>query len=327
MKRKIGIIALCSLMLLSTGCGKVAKLKNGQEVVASIDGKKFTADDLYKELKKQGGTSVLVNEIDAFIANKEIKTDNTVKEYANSQLEQTKLQYEQLGQDFAAALKNAGYANEGAFKEVLMLDYKKQQVVKNFLKKDLTDKEIQKYYDEEIFGAITVRHILITPDVKDDASDKDKEKAEKNAKKEAEDIIKKLNDSKDVEATFKKLAKEKSDDEGTAENGGLFSNFEKSEVVTEFWDASAKLKDGEYSKTPVKSNYGYHVIYRISQKSKPKLKDKKSEIKDTLVTNKLANDQNLSSKTWDKIRKEKYNLKIEDSELNKSYKKTIDSIK
>lgn len=327
MKKKIALIGLCSLVLLSTGCGKVAKLKNGEELVASIDGKKITANDLYQELKKQGGTSVLVNEIDKFIANKEIKTDETVKEYANSQLEQIKLQYEQAGQDFSATLKNAGYQSESEFKDVLMLDYKKQQVVKNFLKEDLTEDEIKKYYDDEIFGAATVRHILITPDVKDDASDEDKEKAEEKAKKEAEDIIKKLEESDDVEKTFKELAKEKSDDEGTKENGGLFSDFKKEEVVKEFWDASYALKDGEYSKEPVKSDYGYHVILKVSQKKKPSLKDSKNEIKDTLVSNKLSNDQNLSSKTWDRIRKEKYKLKIEDSALNSSYEDVVNSIK
>ncbi|MCI8445680.1 MAG: hypothetical protein HFG15_04495 [Bacilli bacterium] len=325
--KKLGLIALVAVVLLTAGCGKVSKLKNGEELVASINGKKITTEDLYKELKKQGGSSVLINLIDEYIANKEVKTDDTTKEYANAQLEQMKTQYTQAGQDFNAALINAGYKNEAAFKDVLILDYKKQQVVKKFLEKELKDEEIDKYYKDEIFGAMTARHILIKPDVKDDASDEDKEKAEEAAKKKAEELIKKLEDSKDVEKTFKELAEKNSDDEATAKEGGLFSDFEKSEVVTEFWDASAKLKDGKYTKEPVKSDYGYHIIYRVSQKSKPKLKDVKDEIKETLVSNKLTNDANLSSKTWDRIRREKYKLKIEDSELNDSYKSIVDNIK
>jgi len=301
MKKKLYGFGLIALVLLTTGCGKqVAKLKNGQEVVASISGKKITTEDLYDELKGQGGTSVLVNMIDEFIANKEIKTDDTTKEYANSQLEQIKQQYTASGQDFSTALTSNGYKNEAAFKEVLILDYKKQQVVKNFLKED-----------------------LISPDVKDDATDEEKEKAEKEAKKKAEEIIEKLKNGED----FKKLAEKYSDDEGTKKNGGLFSDFEKSEVVSEFWNATSKLKDNEYTKEPVKSDYGYHIILRVSQKEKPKLKDVKDEIKETLVTNKLSNDSNLSSKTWDRIRKEKYKLKIEDSELSSDYKSVIDNIK
>lgn len=324
MKKKLYGLSLAALVLLTTGCGgQVAKLKNGQEVVASINGKKITTEDLYDELKSQGGTSVLVNMIDEFIANKEIKTDDTTKEYANSQLEQIKQQYTASGQDFSAALKSNGYKDEAAFKEVLVLDYKKQQVVKNFLKEDLTEDEINEYYEKEVFGAMTARHILISPDVKDDATDEEKEKAEKEAKKKAEELIEKLNKGED----FKKLAEKYSDDEGTKKNGGLFSDFKKSDVVSEFWDGTSKLKDNEYTKKPVKSDYGYHIILRVSQKSKPKLKDVKDEIKETLVSNKLSNDSNLSSKTWDRIRKEKYKLKIEDSKLNSDYKSVINNIK
>lgn len=324
MKKKLYGLSLAILVFLTTGCGgQVAKLENGQEVVASINGKKITTEDLYDELKSQGGTSVLVNMIDEFIANKEIKTDATTKEYANSQLEQIKQQYTASGQDFSAALKSNGYKNEEAFKEVLVLDYKKQQVVKNFLEEDLTEDEINDYYEKEVFGAMTARHILISPDVKDDATEEEKEKAEKEAKKKAEEIIEKLNKGED----FKKLAEKYSDDEGTKKNGGLFSDFKKSDVVSEFWDGTSKLKDNEYTKKPVKSDYGYHIILRVSQKSKPKLKDVKEEIKETLVSNKLSNDSNLSSKTWDRIRKEKYKLKIEDSKLNNDYKSVIDNIK
>ena len=109
---------------------------------------------------------------------------------------------------------------------------------------------------------MTVRHILIKPDTDTDASDEDQEKAEEKAKKEAENIIKKL----DKGEKFEDLAKKYSDDEGTKEDGGLLENFSKDSVVTEFWDASYKLKDGEYTKEPVKSEYGYHVILRVSQK-------------------------------------------------------------
>lgn len=329
MKKKLALLSLCAMVLLTAGCGKVAKLKNGEEIVASIDGKTITAENLYKELKKQGGTSVLVSEIDNFIANKEIKTDETVKQYAQSQLEQMKAQYEQANQDFNAALTNAGYKNEQAFKDVLILDYKKQKVVENFLKNELSDEEINKYYEDEIFGAITARHILIKPDVADNASDEDKKKAEEKAKEEAEKLIKELQDTKekDLEKKFKELAEKNSDDEGTAKNGGLFSDFKKDEVVTEFWNASAKLKNGEFTTSPVKSDYGYHIILKVSQKDKPKLKDVKDDIKDTLVSNKLANDNNLTSKTWDRIRKEKYKLKIEDSEIKNSYQSTIDNLK
>lgn len=307
-------VTMCSVLLLTTGCGEVAKLKDGKEVVGKIKGYTVTAEDLYAELKEQGGSRVFVNMIDDYIANKEIKSNEDAEDYANSQIEAYKSQYEQQGQDFNEVLVSSGYKNEQQFRDELILSYKKDKVVENYLKDELTDDEIQNYYDENIFGDMTVRHILIKPDTETDASDEDQEKAEEKAKKEAENIIKKL----DKGEKFEDLAKEYSEDEGTKEDGGLLENFSKDSVVTEFWDASVKLKDGEYTKEPVKSEYGYHVILRVSQKAKPKLKEVKDTIEETLVANKLSADTTLKTTTWVNIRK-KYNLNIEDSEIKDGY--------
>lgn len=307
-------VTMCSVLLLTTGCGEVAKLKDGKEVVGKIKGYTVTAEDLYAELKEQGGSRVFVNMIDDYIANKEIKSNEDAEDYANSQIEAYKSQYEQQGQDFNEVLVSSGYKNEQQFRDELILSYKKDKVVENYLKDELTDDEIQNYYDENIFGDMTVRHILIKPDTETDASDEDQEKAEEKAKKEAENIIKKL----DKGEKFEDLAKKYSDDEGTKEDGGLLENFSKDSVVTEFWDASVKLKDGEYTKEPVKSEYGYHIILRVSQKAKPKLKEVKDTIEETLVANKLSADTTLKTTTWVNIRK-KYNLNIEDSEIKDGY--------
>ena len=229
-KKKLFVFALVAALML-TGCGKIATLKNGEEVVAKMDGKSITAEDLYSELKKQGGAVTLTNMIDAFVVNKEIETDDDAKSYADSQLSSYKKSYQSYGQDFDAALTNAGYSGEDEFKEELILEYKKDIVTENYVKDQLTDSEIEKYYNDNIYGDIEARHILISPNTKDDMSDDEKEEAEKKAKKEAEDIIKKLDDGED----FAKLAKEYSDDEGTASNGGKLTVTYGS-VVDEFWD-------------------------------------------------------------------------------------------
>ena len=77
-KKKIFALVLV-LALALTGCGNEATLKNGEEVVAKMDGKSITAEDLYDELKKQGGAVTLTNMIDAFVVNKEIKTDDDAR--------------------------------------------------------------------------------------------------------------------------------------------------------------------------------------------------------------------------------------------------------
>lgn len=318
-KKKIFTLVLVVTLML-TGCGKIATLENGEEVVAKLDGKTITAEDLYSELKKQGGAVTLTNMIDNFIVGKEIKTDDDAKSYADSQLNSYKQSYQSYGQDFGAALKSAGYADEDEFKEELILEYKKKVVTENYVKDEvISDKDIQKYYDDNIYGDIEARHILISPNTDDDMSDEEKEKAEEKAKKEAEDIIKKLDKGED----FAELAKKYSDDEGTAKDGGKLT-VTYGAVVDEFWDATNNLKDGKYTEEPVKSDYGYHVIYRIKQKEKPKLDDVKDEVIDKLVEEKMNEDSTLQTKALVALRK-KYNLDITDDGLKESYDNSVNT--
>lgn len=72
---------------------------------------------------------------------------------------------------------------------------------------------------------------------------------------EAKDIIAQL----DKKAKFEKLA-EKSKDAGSAERGGSLDWAVPNNFVQPFADAMVKLKKGEYTKTAVQSQYGWHVI-------------------------------------------------------------------
>lgn len=321
MKKKLLVVSLCAMMLMATGCGKVPKLSNGEEVAASIDGKNFTANDLYNEMKQYYGTSILVDMIDNYIAEKEIEDSDEAETYADAQIKLLKQQYESSGLNFEDALINAGFENEKAYKAYVVISYKKDKVVEKFLASELTDKEIEDYYNEEIFGEITAQHILIKPDVADSASDEEKSAAESKAKEEAEALIKRLQNGED----FSTLAKENSDDTGTASEGGQLT-FSKDQVLDEFWTAASSLEDGEFTAEPVKSSYGYHIILRISQKERPSMDDVKDDIKDALVSKMLNADSNLTNKTWVKIR-EKYNLKIEDSSIKKIYNNTVKELK
>lgn len=319
MKKKLLSIMACILLL--TGCGKIPKLENGEEVVAEIDGKSFTANELYDDLKTSYGTTFLVNMIDNYIANKEIETDDSAKEYAKNELENLKKQYELYQMDFDSAMKQAGYETEDQLLDEIILQYKKDKVVENYAKDQISNEEVENYYNENIFGEITAKHILIKPETTTDMSDDDKKAKEEEALNKAKDLINELNNGAD----FDTLAKENSADTGSASEGGLIKDFTKvgdNSVVTEFWDAAYNLKDGEYTSEPVKSSFGYHIILKVSQNERPSLEDTKDDILDTLVTNKLKSDDNLSAKYWSEIRK-KYNLNIIDSNIKKVYDDTI----
>lgn len=319
MKKKVlGI--MCALVVF-TGCSNSPKINNGEEVIASVDGKDFTANELYDALKDQYGTSILINLVDSYIANQEIGDNEDASVYADSMISQYKLQYEQYGMDFSQALSSAGYADEAAFKEVLISDYKMNEVTKKYLKDEVSDKEIKKYYDEKISEQLDVKHILIIPDVKDGATDQEKSEAEVVAYNKAVDLINMLNEGAD----FDQLAKDNSQDTASASNGGVINNVTKEGYVTEFYNAAYALEEGKYTTTPVKSEYGYHIIYLVKKNEKESLDNLKDTIKDSIVTDKLENDKDLQVTTWDKIRS-KYNLNIVDTKLKNTYKSTIKNV-
>jgi len=121
-----------------------------------------------------------------------------------------------------------------------------------------TEADIKKYYEEnkEQFNKpeqLQVRHILFF--VNEGDKNYPVKHTDAEAKKMAEDVITQLKHGKD----FADLAKEKSEDSGTKDNGGLYT-FGKGEAVEEFTDAAYALKAGEFTQTPVKTEYGYHVI-------------------------------------------------------------------
>ena len=316
MKKKIlGI--MCTLVVL-TGCSKSVKMSNGEEVIASIDGKDFTANELYDAMKEQYGTSMLIKLIDAYIANQEIEDNEEVKVYADSILSQYKL----ANSNFEADIKNAGYDSEDDFKKnYIIANYKINEVTKKYIKEDITDKEVKKYYDEKISEELNVKHILIQPDVKENATEDEKKEAEQKAYDKAVDLINMLNEGAD----FEQLAKDNSADTGSASNGGVINNVTKEGFVTEFYNAAYALEEGKYTTTPVKSEYGYHIIYLVNKNEKEPLDNLKDTIKDSIVTEKLNSDQTIQMTTWDKIRN-KYNLNITDTKLKNTYKSAIENI-
>ncbi len=149
------------------------------------------------------------------------------------------------------------------------------------LTKDLppaTDDEVKKYYEEnkEQMGQpeqLQVRHILFFVDEGDKGYPFKHTDAE--AKQLAQDVIGQLQQGKD----FSQLAGEKSEDSGTKVDGGLYT-FSKGQAVPEFEEAAFALKDGEYTKSPVKTDYGYHVILRekLIPAQTPSFEEVKSEL-------------------------------------------------
>lgn len=106
-------------------------------------------------------------------------------------------------------------------------------------KKDFYEKNKEKFVMPEILEA---RHILVKTEA------------------EAKAIINELDKAAKKEDKFAELAKAKSAD-ATGKNGGYLGKVPADKLVPEFTAGAKALAKNTYSKTPVKSEFGYHVIF------------------------------------------------------------------
>ena len=319
--KKIIIAALC--LLLVTGCGEknIPKLENGEEVITTLkDDKKISVNDLYSKLKEQYGLQALVGMIDKMILEDKYSGDkDAAKDYAKSTMDQLKSQY---GDQLLSMIQYyTSYNTLDDYEDSIYLSYFQNKAIKDYAKTKISDSEIKKYYKDEIKSDIKVSHILITADVESSASDEEKKNAENDAKAKAEEVIKKLNEASDKQQAFKDLAKEYSKDDSTKEDGGnlgfintdtLGSSYK--EMVTKAYE----LKDGEYTKEPVKSELGYHVVLRVETKEKASLEDVKDTILDKLAEKYISDNSDASIKAMQELRKE-YNMDIVDDDIHTQY--------
>ena len=86
------IISLCLMMFLVTGCGKVAELENGEDIVASFNGTTITANDLYDEIKNRYARDLLIAMIDRAILDKEYENTDELLEYVDGSIDYYKQQ-------------------------------------------------------------------------------------------------------------------------------------------------------------------------------------------------------------------------------------------
>ena len=103
--------------------------------------------------------------------------------------------------------------------------------------------KVQEKYDNEF---VTAKHILISSE----------ERTQAEAKKIAQDVLKKLKNGGDFDA----LMAEFSEDPGTSQYPQGYT-FTKGEMVKEFEEAAFSLKEGEISGL-VETDYGYHILKR-----------------------------------------------------------------
>lgn len=302
----VGGILITVLVVVIIWPDRIATLKDGTQPVAEIDGYTVTANDLYEDMKDVYSISSLLDKIDNKILEEKYPETDEMNDELKQQAESYYSAYKQYYKmDKETFLSNNGFGSEKAFLEYLRLQYRRNKYAEDYIKTLISDKEVKKYYEDKVYGDINTKHILVKVD--SSASDEDKKKAEDLAK----EIISKLNNGKSFDEV-----KEEYKDQITYEELGYKSY--NANLESAYIEAMQKLENNSYSKEPVKTSYGYHVIYRIDQKEKPALEDVKEEIIDSLVSEKKSEDKNISYVALDKMREES-GLKFSDTLLEKKY--------
>lgn len=312
MNKKIKkVICLSLLTLTMTGCGNVPKLKDGTELIVEMDGLEMTTEEFYQKLKDTYGTYSLINSIDDLLLNNVYKTTDEMKEKIEKQILTLKNQF---GSDFESAIQYYyGVSTEKQLYNLLEIVYKRELATSDYADTLVKDEDIKKYYDEEAIGDIKASHILIKSDATDSMTDDEKKEAKEKALNTAKEVIEKLDNGE----KFEDLAKEYSKD-SSASDGGDLGYFNKGDMVSGFEEAAIKLKVNEYTKEPVETQFGYHIILKTDQKEKGTLEETKDKIKTTLKNNLIKNTSNISVFALEWLR-EKYDLKIYDAELKIKY--------
>lgn len=304
--------------LFTTGCGKEVKLSS--KAIVGIENAEVTVNDFYKEIKKDN-ISKLIDMIDHKILDEKYKKTKEEDEEVKKQIDSIKEYYKEEDTFNQVIRQYFGANDEKELDAILRLEYKRQKAVEDYVEKNITKDEIQKYYDENIQGDMSAKHILIAINTSDDADDDEKKEAEEVALEKAKKIIKKLSNGEN----FDKLAKKNSDDKATASKGGDLGTFKYDDMVAEFSKACAELKVNEYTKEPVKTTYGYHIILKTKQEDKPKLSKVKADIKQKLREQKMNEDSSLYYQALISIREEN-GITWNDSTLKKEYNDTMEKL-
>lgn len=257
-KKLIAVIAGAALMLPLAACGNKA--------VATTSGGKITESEYYSSMKQtSNGKQVLQQMILDKVLQKEYGKQVSDKQ-VNAQYNTYKNQY---GDQFSAFLQQNGMT-EKSLKQQLRSNLLLEAAVRDY--SHITTKQINKQW-KEYQPKVQTAEILV------------------GSRSDAEDIINQLNDSDNKYKTFKKLAKSKSTDTSNNKAGGRVPAFDNTDTSLDsaYKKAAFKLKTGEYTTTPVKTDEGYQVIYMIEHPAKGNKSAHINDLKNQIVTENMNN--------------------------------------
>ena len=272
----------------------VAAQINAVPAFKDVDGK-FSVEKYRQVLQQQGmapaefewrlSRELLVNQIINGIAQSAGISRQDLERIYRLQTQQRRFSYLELPvQQSAAKVKVSDsdieqyyteHASDFMTPERVKIQYLELKADELQVSDEPSDEALHALYDEHADRYVTpeerrARHILVSlpPDAGEDA--------ERKAREKAESLLTRLEKGE----SFEKLAKEASDDTGSASKGGDLGFFTRGMMTPEFETAAFALKKGERSGI-VKSAFGFHIIEVTD--IKPQHAKPFDEVRDELV--------------------------------------------
>ncbi|MUP23959.1 peptidylprolyl isomerase [Enterococcus lactis] len=286
MKKRFLALAIVLGAGLLSGCTNA-----GEKTAVSYKGGTISEQEVMDSLKKMQGADSTVQQLIVYQVFEDKYGDDVSTKEVDSQYDQTK---KQLGYSFDSQLKTAGYTEE-TFKDSIKQSLAFQEGLKKHIK--LTD--------EDLKTAWKTFHPEVEAQIIQVASEND-----------AKDVKKAADKGDD----FSKLAKDKSTDTTTKEDGGKVKfDSTTTTVPTEVKEAAFKLKDGQVSDVITSTNTStyateYYVVKMVKNQNKGNDMDKyKKELKEIATDTKLS-DSTFRNKVIGEVLKDA-NVKIKDKDF------------
>ncbi|MGL5507470.1 MAG: peptidylprolyl isomerase [Paraclostridium sp.] len=305
--KKVLIVATITL-IVGLGSGYLIGQERGREmpatnrhysdnnVIATVGDVKIKEKELKQRMEPMfymnGKTKLEDEQIDYYEQNMIDYITTTEVLYQEGVKKKMKVEKEELASQYEALMTSITQTfqmDEEAFlkkfkltKEEVEKSLEKEIIAAKFIEEDskISDKEVDEYYkkNKEDFKQVQASHILIqTVDENGEELTDDKKQ---EAKKTAEDVLNKALEGED----FAELAKKYSEDT-SAQSGGDLGFFGKGQMVAEFEKAAFDLNKGEISPKLIETQYGYHIIKKIDEKTQS-LDEIKSSLKEELTVEK-----------------------------------------
>ncbi|ELA50940.1 TPA: peptidylprolyl isomerase [Enterococcus faecium] len=286
MKKRFLALAIVLGTGLLSGCTNA-----GEKTAVSYKGGTISEQEVMDSLKKMQGADSAVQQLIVYQVFEDKYGDDVSTKEIDSQYDQTK---KQLGDSFDSQLKSAGYT-EQTFKDSIKQSLAFQEGLKKHIK--LTDEDLKTAW-ESFHPEVEAQIIQVASEV--DAKD-----------------VKKAADKGD---DFSKLAKDKSTDTTTKEDGGKVKfDSTTTTVPAEVKEAAFKLKDGQVSDVITSTNAStytteYYVVKMVKNQNKGNDMDKyKKELKEIATDTKLS-DSTFQNKVIGEVLKDA-NVKIKDKDF------------